>query len=160
MISEFLGEWTIHQECAICIDTFNAHSECWVLSCYHTFHTTCIDNWLWSWLECPMCKKQFDKAENLEYKHDRKAQKWTFIKREYWPSVHSTYDGNTTELTAVSNEEWVSSYGSPADSSLNFTFHLWSSDHPVQFQNFYHVEPNQSRSSDQTRITVLSSPRS
>ena len=33
------------RECSVCLDPINDDSKCRMLSCYHIFHTGCIDAW-------------------------------------------------------------------------------------------------------------------
>lgn len=47
----------LSESCIICHDDFQVREYKRTLSCTHTFHKKCIDKWLKSHLNCPMCRK-------------------------------------------------------------------------------------------------------
>jgi hypothetical protein len=42
--------------CAICIDQFAINDTITTLPCFHEFHSTCIDPWLFGNITCPTCR--------------------------------------------------------------------------------------------------------
>ena len=45
--------------CSVCLDTLSGEDLLRTLSCSHTFHAQCIDQWLLSYSsQCPMCRAQ------------------------------------------------------------------------------------------------------
>mmetsp|Transcript_34108 Transcript_34108/g.49944 ORF Transcript_34108/g.49944 Transcript_34108/m.49944 type:complete len:346 (-) Transcript_34108:9-1046(-) len=44
------------QTCAICLESYNVGEKVRTIPCFHTFHTKCIDPWLSTKAECPVCK--------------------------------------------------------------------------------------------------------
>lgn len=46
-------------ECAICLEAFKEDSTVTELKCdkRHYFHTNCLEDWLKTKLECPLCKR-------------------------------------------------------------------------------------------------------
>jgi hypothetical protein len=44
------------QTCSICIDNMNIDSILRILPCNHYFHHTCIDQWLTTNINCPLCR--------------------------------------------------------------------------------------------------------
>lgn len=45
------------QECAVCLSAFEEGEEVRELPrCMHSFHVSCIDMWLYSHLDCPLCR--------------------------------------------------------------------------------------------------------
>lgn len=45
--------------CAVCLSEFNEGDEVRVLpDCMHTFHVSCVDKWLRSHRNCPLCRAQ------------------------------------------------------------------------------------------------------
>ena len=49
------GEGERHS-CSVCLESYRAGDEVRTIPCFHTFHTGCIDPWLASRAECPVCK--------------------------------------------------------------------------------------------------------
>ncbi|KAG5243509.1 RING-H2 finger protein [Salix suchowensis] len=48
-------------ECAVCLSAFEEGEEVRQLpSCKHSFHATCIDMWLRSHSDCPLCRSRVD----------------------------------------------------------------------------------------------------
>ena len=43
-------------ECAICLDNFNAGEQLRVLDCGHYYHQQCVDPWLEKGKNCPKCR--------------------------------------------------------------------------------------------------------
>lgn len=54
------------QECVICIEPIKNESKCRMLSCFHIFHSHCIDNWLLNNASCPMCNKRLASLEEIK----------------------------------------------------------------------------------------------
>mmetsp|Transcript_54329 Transcript_54329/g.101864 ORF Transcript_54329/g.101864 Transcript_54329/m.101864 type:complete len:228 (+) Transcript_54329:34-717(+) len=46
-----------HQDCAICLDSFQVGDSVRILPCFHMFHKACVDQWLTSSQLCPICKQ-------------------------------------------------------------------------------------------------------
>mmetsp|Transcript_7134 Transcript_7134/g.8204 ORF Transcript_7134/g.8204 Transcript_7134/m.8204 type:complete len:162 (-) Transcript_7134:159-644(-) len=46
-----------HSNCTVCLEDFAVKEEIRTLPCSHFFHTSCIDSWLKTSNECPICKK-------------------------------------------------------------------------------------------------------
>jgi len=46
--------------CVICLAEFKMGERLRTLSCNHTFHMTCLDNWLESHTTCPLCNHQLE----------------------------------------------------------------------------------------------------
>lgn len=44
------------QNCPVCLEVFAENDEQCVLPCFHAFHQPCIDEWLQSHSECPICR--------------------------------------------------------------------------------------------------------
>eukprot|EP00347_Sterkiella_histriomuscorum_P006485 403352587 len=47
--------------CAVCIDDFKSGCIFKMLKCSHKYHSNCIDEWLKTKLQCPLCKKEVTK---------------------------------------------------------------------------------------------------
>ncbi|KAL3535552.1 hypothetical protein ACH5RR_004013 [Cinchona calisaya] len=48
-------------ECAVCLSVFEEDEEVRQLPrCKHSFHASCIDKWLYSHLDCPLCRSPVD----------------------------------------------------------------------------------------------------
>ena len=47
------------RECSICIEVLEDDSICRLLSCFHLFHASCIDEWMRKQCVCPLCKRNF-----------------------------------------------------------------------------------------------------
>lgn len=43
------------QECIICLESIQNQTMCRMLSCFHIFHSKCIEAWLTQTSSCPMC---------------------------------------------------------------------------------------------------------
>jgi hypothetical protein len=54
------------QECVICIEPIKNDSKCRMLSCFHIFHSKCIDNWLLNNASCPMCNKRLTSQDDIK----------------------------------------------------------------------------------------------
>lgn len=54
-----------HQQvCNICLEDFKEGDDMRLLKpCSHTFHTQCIDQWLWKVASCPICKNELQSGE-------------------------------------------------------------------------------------------------
>ncbi|XP_068644663.1 RING-H2 finger protein ATL39-like [Aristolochia californica] len=53
-VGRVIGE---ERECAVCLSDFNEGEDVRVLpECLHTFHLPCIDMWLYSHSNCPLCR--------------------------------------------------------------------------------------------------------
>ena len=52
-------------ECVICIDPIVNQTDCRMLSCFHIFHSDCIENWLTQTASCPICNKELNTKENI-----------------------------------------------------------------------------------------------
>ncbi|NRA92440.1 MAG: hypothetical protein HRU26_07095, partial [Psychroserpens sp.] len=47
------------ESCSICLESFKETVDrVRILSCYHVFHSACIDSWLTSHSRCPLCRQQ------------------------------------------------------------------------------------------------------
>lgn len=44
-------------KCAICLESYKMNDRVRTMPCFHTFHSSCIDPWLRSKAECPICKQ-------------------------------------------------------------------------------------------------------
>lgn len=53
------------KECTICLESFILKDKMRVLPCNHYFHTSCIDNWLLTSLNCPICRKSVSKLTEI-----------------------------------------------------------------------------------------------
>lgn len=42
--------------CAVCLSDFDLNTPVRMMRCFHHFHPDCIDRWLRSKAECPICK--------------------------------------------------------------------------------------------------------
>ncbi|XP_015571688.1 RING-H2 finger protein ATL1 [Ricinus communis] len=50
-----------HYECAVCLSVFEDGEEVKKLpGCNHSFHASCIDMWLYSHYDCPLCRARVD----------------------------------------------------------------------------------------------------
>ncbi|CAI9100684.1 OLC1v1037836C1 [Oldenlandia corymbosa var. corymbosa] len=53
-------------ECAVCLSVFEEDEELKQLPrCKHSFHAPCIDMWLYSHLDCPLCRSPVDPPPSL-----------------------------------------------------------------------------------------------
>ncbi|XP_076371485.1 RING finger protein 11-like [Tachypleus tridentatus] len=50
------------RECVICMGEFAVRDAVRYLPCLHTYHTTCIDDWLMRSFTCPSCMEPVDAA--------------------------------------------------------------------------------------------------
>ena len=50
-------------DCSICLERFVIGDTVKILPCYHNFHSTCVEEWLLSHHNCPMCRN--DISENI-----------------------------------------------------------------------------------------------
>jgi len=50
------------RECVICMMEFNVGESVRYLPCMHTYHVSCIDDWLMRSLTCPSCMEPVDAA--------------------------------------------------------------------------------------------------
>lgn len=50
------------RECVICMIEFNVGDSVRYLPCMHTYHVSCIDDWLMRSLTCPSCMEPVDAA--------------------------------------------------------------------------------------------------
>lgn len=46
--------------CAICLSPYELKENIRILPCYHHFHSSCIDQWLYKNKTCPFCKRDID----------------------------------------------------------------------------------------------------
>lgn len=44
------------QQCSICLEQFQVGETVRTIPCFHTFHSSCVDPWLATKSECPICK--------------------------------------------------------------------------------------------------------
>ena len=51
-----LGVGGQQQQCSICLEQFQVGETVRTIPCFHTFHSSCIDPWLATKSECPICK--------------------------------------------------------------------------------------------------------
>jgi len=49
-----------HQECPICLAKLGPRENTTTLTCKHTFHTGCINEWMKTNRTCPMCRRPID----------------------------------------------------------------------------------------------------
>lgn len=54
-----------HHTCCICLDSYTEVVGIRELPCSHWFHQTCVDEWLGSHTECPLCKQPIPALEML-----------------------------------------------------------------------------------------------
>jgi len=85
-----------HATCSICLDDFQAESECHQFHCFHIFHEECIGEWLAKHDSCPDCRKPITKEaiRNFfrERRKQRKEQQRQSVEQEQRsPSVHIHY---------------------------------------------------------------------
>ncbi|XVF48931.1 hypothetical protein PTKIN_Ptkin03bG0228000 [Pterospermum kingtungense] len=53
-------------ECAVCLSVFEDGEEVRQLPrCKHSFHASCIDMWLYSHFDCPLCRASVDPSSPL-----------------------------------------------------------------------------------------------
>lgn len=56
-VAQEQGQVVIDHECAVCLSVFEDGEEVRKLpSCKHSFHAPCIDMWLYSHSDCPLCR--------------------------------------------------------------------------------------------------------
>lgn len=55
------------RECVICMMEFNVGESVRCLPCMHTYHVSCIDDWLMRSLTCPSCLEPVDAALLTSY---------------------------------------------------------------------------------------------
>ena len=61
-----------HSSCAICLESYLSGELIKVLVCGHSFHKTCVNNWLYlkfdtdDLLLCPMCNQNTEEVEEVE----------------------------------------------------------------------------------------------
>lgn len=55
------------RECVICMGEFMVRDALRYLPCMHTYHMTCIDDWLMRSLTCPSCMEPVDAALLTSY---------------------------------------------------------------------------------------------
>ncbi|PRQ46932.1 putative transcription factor C2H2 family [Rosa chinensis] len=56
-VAQEQGQVLIDYECAVCLSVFEDGEEVRKLpSCKHSFHAPCIDMWLYSHSDCPLCR--------------------------------------------------------------------------------------------------------
>lgn len=46
----------LDEPCTICLENFKEKDECIILKCKHTFHKSCVRNWLLQRNSCPLCR--------------------------------------------------------------------------------------------------------
>jgi len=51
------------KKCPICLDQFEEGQDVRFLWCMHRFHKSCVDQWLGTHTNCPICKKDFSEAD-------------------------------------------------------------------------------------------------
>jgi len=56
-----------HRECVICMNEFVVGEMVRYLPCCHTYHKTCIDDWLMRSFTCPSCMEPVDAALLMTY---------------------------------------------------------------------------------------------
>lgn len=56
-----------NRECVICMMEFMVDDAVRYLPCMHTYHMTCIDDWLMRSLTCPSCMEPVDAALLTSY---------------------------------------------------------------------------------------------
>lgn len=61
------AEDDINEQCIICINMIQLKETIRVLKCKHKFHKSCIDRWLMSRLQCPICRQNV--AASPEFCH-------------------------------------------------------------------------------------------
>lgn len=54
----------LQRECPVCLEKFEVGQQVRTLQCLHSFHMDCIDHWLHTNKNCPVCKTDID--ANLE----------------------------------------------------------------------------------------------
>lgn len=53
-----------HKSCTICLDDFKAGDLQRTLPCFHRFHKSCVDRWLATQGECPICKHRVSDGDS------------------------------------------------------------------------------------------------
>jgi hypothetical protein len=60
------NDYSIPDDCSVCLINFNINELSRTLPCNHTFHASCIDQWLsTSKSECPICRKELKIEKNI-----------------------------------------------------------------------------------------------
>ena len=54
------------QECVICIEPIRNDTQCRMLSCFHIFHSECVEKWLIENASCPMCAKVLVSKDDIK----------------------------------------------------------------------------------------------
>ncbi|GMH21476.1 hypothetical protein Nepgr_023318 [Nepenthes gracilis] len=53
-----------HNDCAVCLESFNVGEKCRLLpNCHHCFHAQCIDLWLMETPFCPICRTRAEQPK-------------------------------------------------------------------------------------------------
>ena len=53
-------------ECSICMETFKNDDRVFVCSCKQTFHYNCINKWIKSKEDCPICRKKINTRVEMD----------------------------------------------------------------------------------------------
>jgi len=85
-----------HATCSICLEDFQADSECHQFYCYHIFHEECIGEWLAKHDSCPDCRKPITKEAIKNFFRERRKQRkeqqrQSMEQEQRAPSVHIHY---------------------------------------------------------------------
>lgn len=62
------------EQCIICINTIQLNETIRVLRCKHKFHKSCIDKWLISHLQCPICRQNVTASPESESEDGRRTE--------------------------------------------------------------------------------------
>ena len=53
----YVASMNDHTKCAICLEKYKVNDELRTLTCTHTFHRQCVDQWMQIKTNCPTCRK-------------------------------------------------------------------------------------------------------
>mmetsp|Transcript_22017 Transcript_22017/g.42238 ORF Transcript_22017/g.42238 Transcript_22017/m.42238 type:complete len:299 (-) Transcript_22017:142-1038(-) len=74
---EQLSDRTSETSCAVCLSDFEEHSMLRRLPCGHSFHASCVDQWLKQNKVCPLC------VQDVELLHQQHAKDELHLKSSY-----------------------------------------------------------------------------
>jgi hypothetical protein len=57
--------------CSICLCEFQSVESVRKTPCGHVYHEACLDSWCNSHLTCPICRKSFEKTQEMETLDER-----------------------------------------------------------------------------------------
>lgn len=77
-------QYTIPTNCSICIESFSTSGLSRTLPCNHSFHATCVDNWLEKHGTCPICRIHITPAKNTTPSDDELVFSINPLICSYW----------------------------------------------------------------------------